>query len=507
MDSNTMEMLNHNQVERSIVDKIRVRVPPKSSSSSSSSALPNRNNCFGGGHDCCYTRFLVQNHSNFKRSGPPTRFMSYRDGSWSDFSSEVFGSLQSGFLEGKPVVDVGIGGIQFLFDFYRMLQIDCAGGCQRSIAWMDVDGNCFFPKEFVDGGQEFADSSGNQEIEIVNVAANLATENPKIEIEIRIGEGWNSSKRNREAVESEFRGEEKAVGSCSSGQGDGLKKQRLLTSELESPRWPKAKLLKEGQNAYSIVKNLFLSGIGNVEPGATITSIHQYTRTGPFDRARYEVFQKQMELTKAARGESHMSYAWHGTSAKGVASIFTHGFGVPNKVPGPGDHGVGIYLSPVRSPQMSALLSEADDNGEKHVILCRVILGKCEKVEAGSRQLYPSSEDFDTGVDDLQNPKWYVVWCANMNSHILPECVVSYKSSDQALGLLNGSSLVKSVPNGSDASIVTLFSKLRNFLPPSKLNELRILCSTYKDGKLAKGTFIKLLRIISSKHSGEAKQA
>lgn len=77
----------------------------------------------------------------------------------------------------------------------------------------------------------------------------------------------------------------------------------------------------------------------------------------------------------------------------------------------------------------SAMQSEVDNNGEKHIILCRVILGNIEKVEAGSQQCRPSSVEFDTGADDPINPKWYVVWSTNMNSHILPECVISYKSS------------------------------------------------------------------------------
>jgi hypothetical protein len=86
----------------------------------------------------------------------------------------------------------------------------------------------------------------------------------------------------------------------------------------------------------------------------------------------------------------------------------------------------------------SALQSEADENGQKHVILCRVILGNVEKVQAGSQQCHPSSEDFDTGADDPKNPKRYVVWFADMNRNILPECVVSYKSSDNLTGI-NGS--------------------------------------------------------------------
>lgn len=79
---------------------------------------------------------------------------------------------------------------------------------------------------------------------------------------------------------------------------------------------------------------------------------------------------------------------------------------------------------------------EADDNGEKHLILCRVILGNVEKVEAGSQQCYPSSTEYDTGADDPKNPKWFVVWRTNMSRHILPECVVSYKSTDRLPGMV-----------------------------------------------------------------------
>lgn len=75
----------------------------------------------------------------------------------------------------------------------------------------------------------------------------------------------------------------------------------------------------------------------------------------------------------------------------------------------------------------SEMMSDVDENGEKHMILCRVILGNLEKVELGSKQLFRSSVDFDTGVDDLINPKLYVMWYHNMNTHILPECIVSYK--------------------------------------------------------------------------------
>lgn len=83
---------------------------------------------------------------------------------------------------------------------------------------------------------------------------------------------------------------------------------------------------------------------------------------------------------------------------------------------------------------LSSTQSEADDDGVKHMVLCRVILGKIEKVEAGSQQSHPSSTEFDTGVDDPKCPKRYIIWCSNMNRHILPEYIVSFKSTYQLPG-------------------------------------------------------------------------
>lgn len=466
---------NHKQHEsRNIVDRVKVRVPLNSSQNVT---------CV---HDCNYARLLIQNHSNFTRSAAPDRFMCYEDGSWVDLLGDALESVRSGFVERKPVVEVEIDGSKCLVDFYRMLIIDCDSEDQKSIAWIDVEGKCFFPKTFVSGARE------KQEAEIGNVAENLSSEIPKIEIEIKLSESLN--KRRRENMESESESEAEAEGSSSNDQSE-LKKRKLVLSDCESPRWPKSKLLKEGDKAFTIVKELFLSGLGL--SGATITGIHQYSRPGPLDRARCEVFQKQIEITKAARGgEANMTFAWHATSAKGVESILAHGFGMPSTVPDSEACGIGIYLSPVRSPHVSAMLSEVDDYGEKHVILCRVILGKCEKVGAQSQQSYPSSTSFDTGVDDVVHPNWYVVWCANMNTHILPECVVSYRSSNHVPGQLNESPFSKWMPNASNPLTAMLFSKLGRSLPASKVLELRTLCGIYKEGKVTKDTFVRQLRSI-----------
>ncbi|KAL5559874.1 hypothetical protein UlMin_036085 [Ulmus minor] len=271
-----------------------------------------------------------------------------------------------------------------------------------------------------------------------------------------------------------------------------VKRQRVGDSGSETPKWPNVRLLGEGDGAYKVIENVFLTGIKKIDAGATITAIHQCLRIGSMEisRARRCVFQKQMEITKAARGTSNMVYAWYGASAKHVSSVLTYGFGVPSKVSGSDAHGVGVYLSPLGLPHLSAGRSEADDNGEKHLILCRVILGNVEKVDAGSQQCHPSSVIFDTGADDPKNPKCYVVWPSNMSRHILPECVVSYKSSDCFRAETGRFA-------HSKYSFPELFSKIKGSLPPFKVLEAKNLYEALRAGKMAKDLFIKQFRLLA----------
>ncbi|KAL6955522.1 hypothetical protein U1Q18_048748 [Sarracenia purpurea var. burkii] len=416
---------------------------PSSSSTSVSNDLVNPV------HDICYAELLIQNHSNFKRSGSPARFMHYEGGFWIDFTDEVVDSFRAEFLEGKPVIEVVLGGVRHLFDFYRMFHVDLDSGNHWSVAWIDVHGKCYFPKTFIDGGGEPS-----------NVAEErVLSGKPKIEIEDEIGEKLSASKRIK--IESLGNGDEEGE-EREKNVGSGSKNRPVAKNDVGSPRWPGAKWLEEGVKPYSKVKNWFMSSIGIIEPFATITAIHKVDLDDSIGRARCDVFRKQMEITEAARGEINATAAWHGTLAKGVAALLRQDFAaMPSKIP------------------------DSEARG----------IGKCEKIEAGSQQVCPSSVDFDTGVDDLENPNWYVVWCTNKNTHILPECVVSYKSSDRMADLLR-ESFLNMVAGLSSALFAKLFSKLETTIDSSRIQELRTLCITYEDGKMAKDTFLKQLQSI-----------
>lgn len=66
-------------------------------------------------------------------------------------------------------------------------------------------------------------------------------------------------------------------------------------------------------------------------------------------------------------------------------------------------------------------------------MLCRVILGKTEVVHPGSGQCHPSSEEYDTGVDNLSSPRKFIVWSTHMNSYVFPEFMVSSHAKGEHL--------------------------------------------------------------------------
>jgi hypothetical protein len=82
----------------------------------------------------------------------------------------------------------------------------------------------------------------------------------------------------------------------------------------------------------------------------------------------------------------------------------------------------------------SASHCDIDENGVRHLVFCRVIMGNMELLRPGTRQFRPSSGDYDSGVDDIHNPRYYIVWNMNTNTHICPEYVVSFKVSSAAEG-------------------------------------------------------------------------
>jgi hypothetical protein len=104
--------------------------------------------------------------------------------------------------------------------------------------------------------------------------------------------------------------------------------------------WPSLK----NEEEFADVKAKLLKGLGIFSSDVLITGI--YRDSSSKGQARQQAFERQEELTREARGDANVQYAWHGTSKTGVSGIMLHGFGQPRTPKNGSAYGVGVYLAP-----------------------------------------------------------------------------------------------------------------------------------------------------------------
>ncbi|CAN6459389.1 unnamed protein product [Victoria cruziana] len=453
---------------------------------------------------CCCRRALAKNAKNFRKSKAPSRVMFYSECMWNDYPEDVFRVLRDGFVNGKAAVHLVTERSSLVVDFLRMLENNLQHGSQRRIAWIDVDGHCFFPQIFAGG----------------NCRECVAYTPLKVEDELKArGKDGAVDMAESSVVVPAARTEPRQT-VCAVPPSNARSGAAFVPSAVP---FTNALLLKleEGDKAFSVIKNVFLRGMRKQSSETIVTALYRC----PYGTSRFQEFKRAAERTKAARGHINMRYAWHGTSANDVGAILFRGFGESNISSGPGAFGVGISLSSASCSCLSASMAEPTYNGERHAILCRVVMGNIEEVEPGSQQAQPSCEEFDNGVDDVMNSRRYIVWRINMNSHILPEYVVTFKNYAQTEAhgddeksvqrISQGcevpflsSSRVKIVPkpvdHGADGrtaphsrmSFPHLFAALGKSLPAIKTRALDLLYSGYKAGNISKDVLIRKVRSI-----------
>ncbi|GFP95399.1 probable inactive poly [ADP-ribose] polymerase sro3 [Phtheirospermum japonicum] len=145
----------------------------------------------------------------------------------------------------------------------------------------------------------------------------------------------------------------------------------------------------------------------------------------------------------------------------------------------------------------SALRAKEDENCIKHMLLCRIILGNTETIRAGSEQLYPSSTDFDSGIDNPLTPRKYIIWSAYMNSHILPNYVISFKSASST-GNHRITRDCARKPNSPIIRFSILLNALSKFLHPSKTGLVLKWYNDFRKHKIDRSELIRRMRSFAS---------
>ncbi|XP_006653007.1 uncharacterized protein LOC102712628 isoform X1 [Oryza brachyantha] len=356
---------------------------------------------------CCCTRpNLASDCVNYLKSGVPSRVMFYKQGSWHNFPEQIMKSLIEEFRGNKSSVVAVMEEEPVLVDFLSMTMVNLKSRKQRSVAWFDDTGKCFYPSLFFDEeADEAAKEGGDFEGATQGIMLDKVANSPP------------------EVV-----------------------KQVVLESSPPVPQKPstadilrkKIASVERGSEGFLFAQDLFLSGMGPFATLNNILHIHRYSPNDITAQCRLQAFEKQMMSTKEERGDANVRYGWLGSRKNDIVRILINGFGSNGKPAEKAGLSAGVYLSPEDRAFSSVGLCDVDEKGVQYMLLCRLILGNMEAVMPGSQDSFPSSEIYDSGVDDCSNPKCYVMWPSHLSTHIRLEYLVSFRLSSKVRNYLLG---------------------------------------------------------------------
>ncbi|KAM3698101.1 hypothetical protein ACB098_06G163400 [Castanea mollissima] len=253
----------------------------------------------------------------------------------------------------------------------------------------------------------------------------------------------------------------------------------------------------EGSLEHGMIMRSFLRGLGSVAKYTNVVAIHKNCLSTLTRKARLESFKLFSEaVAEKCGGNANIRLGWFGGTRDEILGIVKHGFSHCGRRPVNGQsYGVGVHLASTQFSIDGALSSDVDEDGLKHILLCRVIMGNMEVICPGSNQFHPSSQNFDSGVDNLLAPRRYIVWSANMNSHIFPTFVISFKVPSVNDFLSVQANVPK--PRTSLMTFSALISILSRFLNPLKMALIDKCYNDFRRNKITRPQFINSLRLIA----------
>ncbi|KAJ0232800.1 Inactive poly [Hirschfeldia incana] len=354
---------------------------------------------------------LVRYYSYFKKTEIAKRVMIYEKGDWNDLPDHVICAIRNELNEKRAAIEFEWCGHHYLLDFLHMHRLDLETGAKTPLAWIDVGGKCFFPEIYVSD-----ERNGSCNLQYAPHEINL-----RLEIDVNAGE----PRLNLEE--------------CSDDSGDSMDNDPAEDScsrriEPAVSKWDETEAIAvssvkpagaEGLDK-DAVKKMFAVGTASLGHVAVL-DVGRFS--SEIAEARLELFQKQVEITKKHRGDANIRYAWLPAKREVLSGIMTQGLGVGGAFIRKSIYGVGIHLTAADCPYFSARHCDIDENGVRYMVLCRVIMGNMELLHGDKAQFFSGEEEYDNGVDDVENPKNYIVWNINMNTHIFPEYVVRFKLS------------------------------------------------------------------------------
>ncbi|ONM00314.1 putative inactive poly [ADP-ribose] polymerase SRO1 [Zea mays] len=437
---------------------------------------------------CHFNKQVLQSYKNFMSSAPPKRILLRIGAVWKDFPEKIVKLAQADFRAKKTITETGYQNQLFLLDFAHMTFIDTKTGLQRPIAWIDENGNRYFPESFVQDQKIFMKKDfGNGYHDYISVESNGTREmNDQLGTSESSAESSNFGSSTEDVSSPKrARAENNSIIKkyCDMGEAIGENEPCTLlpTACNLLPRQANLGEVSRAQRTIEAVEKLLLQGMGSVIESKDIIGIYRTPLLDDHGQVRYHNHEKHVQVTRCHRGNANVRYAWLPCSKSTVHEMMLNSSLQVHKPPIKcAAYGEGTFLTPANRSDAwyvldilivpcysddfrlmtttnycfillfsfltkffflfltvakfnicitfcSVKFSAVDENGIVHMMLCRVIMGNVEIVHPGSKQHQPSSDYFDSGVDDLKNPQHYIVWDMNLNRHIYPEFVVTVK--------------------------------------------------------------------------------
>jgi hypothetical protein len=295
---------------------------------------------------------------NYKKSGRPERLMVYQNGGWKDFPQVIVDLVRKDFDVKKAAAEVELNGDHLVLNFLHMYQMNLKTGLQQPIAWIDETGCCFFPEIYApsnEGPYDLCNQDRGKCHEPLFQDPNESNE-IKLHLEIEIN-GVNESKLGECSGESNVIVKHIQIDAKQAGSQNDLEIEDSSNKMGNVGEAIEQNNNNIGFNAYNeavygkldldTVQNMFLKGISSFV-SADIVEIYPFSST--LMQSRFELFEKQAEITKNSRGDANVRYAWLASSKGELSTMMKCGLGHCGLSASKCTHGTGVHLAAATCP-------------------------------------------------------------------------------------------------------------------------------------------------------------
>ncbi|KAI4326739.1 hypothetical protein MLD38_032018 [Melastoma candidum] len=221
-----------------------------------------------------------------------------------------------------------------------------------------------------------------------------------------------------------------------------------------------------------LIRSIFGSRLGpTLAPQAEVLSIQRNGFSGSGATARFHafgVFEQAVRGKHCGDVRGIVRHGWHAATSKEEADTGSGGAAGST---------ITVCLESVYTLLPSNTLSK----------------GKPELVNLGSDQCHPSCEQYDSGVDNLLSPKKYIVWSTNLNTHVLPEYLVTFRAPRCLRGFLKEPETPRR-PTSPWMPFSVLIAELSKILPADTMQLISKHHRDHRVRKVSRNEFIWKLR-------------